>query len=51
MDKVGAKYNKETLAQYIINPRKVNPQSKMPEQPDVKPGEADRIAEFLMGLK
>ena len=51
MDKVGAKYSKETLAQYIINPKKVDPKSKMPEQPDVKPLEADRIAEFLMGLK
>jgi nitric oxide reductase subunit C len=51
IEKVASKYNRETLAQYIINPKKINPKSSMPEQPDVKPLEADRIAEFLMGLK
>ena len=51
LEKVRSKYDREKLAQYIVNPQKVNPNSKMPEQPDVKPPEAEQIAEFLMGLK
>ncbi len=51
MEGVGSKYDKETLAKYIIDPQKVDPESEMPKQPEIRPLEATRIAEFLMGLK
>ena len=51
LDKVGSKYDKETLALYTIEPQKVNPKSTMPEQPNIQPLEARQIAEFLAGLK
>ncbi len=51
MEKVGAKYNKETLALYSMDPKKANPNSKMPPQPQVQPLEAKQIAEFLADLK
>jgi nitric oxide reductase subunit C len=51
MEKVGAKYDKETLALYSVDPKKANPNSKMPPQPHVEPSEAKQIAEFLAGLK
>ncbi|HXZ37762.1 MAG TPA: c-type cytochrome [Thermodesulfobacteriota bacterium] len=50
LDKVGSKFDKETLAQYAMDPKKVNPQSSMPAQ-DVQPQEGRQIAEFLAGLK
>jgi len=51
MEKVGSKYDKEALALYTMDPKKVNPNSKMPAQPHVQPAEAKQIAEFLAGLK
>jgi len=51
MEKVGLKYDRETIAKYIINPQSVDPKSKMPPQSDIQPVDAARIAEFLMGLK
>src|SRR5512135_2340154 len=50
LDKVGSKFDKETLAQYAMDPQKVNPKSSMPAQ-DVHPQEGRQIAEFLAGLK
>lgn len=51
LEGVGAKYDKQTLAQYIMDPQKINPKSQMPAQPNVKPQEAMQMAEFLQGLK
>ncbi len=51
MEGVGPKYDKKNLAQYIINPQKVDPKSKMPAQPGLSQEDAMRIAEFLMVLK
>ena len=51
LEKVGSKYDKETLARYVVEPKKVNPNSAMPEQPNIQPLEARQIAEFLAGLK
>jgi nitric oxide reductase subunit C len=51
MEGVGSKYDRETLAKYIIDPQTVDPESEMPEQPEIRPLEAARIADFLMGLK
>jgi cytochrome c551/c552 len=51
MEKVGSKYNKETLALYSVDPKKANPSSKMPPQPHVQPQEAKEIANFLAELK
>lgn len=51
LDRVGSKYDPNTLAQYIRNPQKVNPNSAMPAQTQIQPQEANSIAEFLAGLK
>ncbi len=51
MDRVGSKYDKETLTQYILDPRKVNPNAKMTAPPNVQPFEARQIAEFLARSK
>ncbi len=51
LDRVGSKYDPNTLAQYIRNPQKVNPGSAMPAQTQIQPQEANSIAEFLAGLK
>jgi nitric oxide reductase subunit C len=51
MEGVGAKYDVDTLAQYILDPKKVDPKSIMPAQLDLSPADAKQIAEFLAGLK
>ncbi len=51
LDKVGSKYDKETLAQLLIDPKKVNPNFQMAVQTNIQPSEARQIAEFLAGLK
>ncbi len=51
LDKVGSKYDQRTLALYARDPQKVKPDSKMPAQPQIQPLEAERISEFLTGLK
>jgi len=51
MEKVGSKYDKETLALLAMDPAKVNPNSRMPAQPQVLPSEARQIADFLAELK
>jgi nitric oxide reductase subunit C len=51
MEGTGGKYDVETLARYIVKPQKVDPDSEMPEQPEVNLEEAVRIAEFLKGIK
>jgi nitric oxide reductase subunit C len=51
MEGVGERYDVKALALYTRNPQKVDPNSEMPEQPEVSPEEALRIAEFLKGIK
>jgi nitric oxide reductase subunit C len=51
LEGVGAKYDLDTLARYIVDPKQVNPNSGMPAQPELAPADARRIAEFLAGLK
>jgi nitric oxide reductase subunit C len=51
MEGTGGKYDVETLARYIVKPQKVDPDSEMPQQPEVSLEEAVRIAEFLKGIK
>lgn len=51
METMRLKYDQETLARFIRDPRQVNPQSTMAPQPQVRPEEAKQIAEFLAGLK
>lgn len=51
LEGLGSKYNPETLARYIKTPAAVNPKSTMPEQPEVAPGDAEQIANFLLGIK
>ncbi len=51
LEGLGKKYDKDTLARYIRNPTEVNPKSQMPDQPDVKPDEAEQMAVFLLGSR
>ncbi len=51
LDRVGSKYDQNTLARYIRAPQEVNPNSAMPAQTHVQPQEAYAMSEFLAGLK
>ena len=50
-DRVGDKYNKETLRRYIANPTSVDPQSEMAPPEDLSADEIDAIADFLAKQK
>lgn len=51
LDQVGDRLDKATIAKIIVNPQSVNPNSEMPDNPDMSPQDVQAIAEFLAQQK
>lgn len=51
LSKVGENYDMETLKEMIKNPKKINPESKMPHQEQLSEEELKKISEFLLNLR
>ena len=51
LDTIGRKLSVEQIERYILNPKSVNPNAKMPAQGGLSDRERDEVAKFLGNLK